>query len=91
MLVPDLINASFELLGGFFILNHCRVLYKTKFVAGVSILSTVFFFLWGVWNIYYYPHLGQWLSFFGGIFIVIGNFVWISMMIFYNKNSSRRK
>jgi len=29
------------------------------------------------------PTLGQWISFFGGLFIVSANSVWIGMMFYY--------
>lgn len=80
---PDLFNGLFELFGGAFILNHCRALYRDKKVKGVSLLSTCFFTAWGVWNLYYYPHLDQWLSFAGGVAIVLSNALWITLMIYY--------
>ena len=83
----DLINAAFECLAGFMVLNHCRVLLKDKAVAGISILSTFFFSLWGVWNLYYYPSLGQWWSFFGGLFIVVANFLWVALLLKYKTRS----
>ena len=83
MSTPDLINGAFELLGGFFILNHCRVLYLQKKVAGVSIVSTIFFFSWGVWNCWFYPHLGQILSFYGGLSIAGANCLWICLLLYY--------
>jgi hypothetical protein len=81
---PDFVNGLFEMLGGAFILNHCRVLYRDKMVRGVSIISTSFFFAWGVWNLYYYPHLDQWWSFAGGLVIVLGNCLWVGMMLYYS-------
>ena len=83
MMWADIINASFEVLGGFFILNHCRVVWKDKAVAGVSIVSTIFFSGWGLWNIYYYPSLDQWYSFWGGLFIVAANLLWVALLIKY--------
>lgn len=68
------------------VLNHCRVLLRDKAVAGVSILSTVFFTLWGGWNLFYYPHLGQWLSFYGGIAIMIANALWVLLMMKYRRH-----
>lgn len=85
MSIPDIINGAFELVGGLFVFNHCRVLFKDKLVAGVSKLSTAVFFSWGVWNIYYYPHLDQWASFLGGLVIVAGNCVWLAMMLYYTR------
>ena len=61
--MTDLINGLFEALAGLFVLNHCRVLHAHKQARGVSIVSSGFFTLWGVWNLYYYPALNQPLSF----------------------------
>lgn len=85
MILVDTINGLFEVLGGIFILNHCRVLYKAKQLTGVSIISTVFFTLWGVWNLYFYPSLDQWVSFAGGVVITVANLLWVGMMVYYTK------
>lgn len=87
--VPDLINAAFEFLGGFFILNHCRVTIRDKEVKGVSFLSTIFFGIWGWWNCWYYPHLGQWASFAGGLMISAANMFWIFLMLKYRNSETR--
>ena len=81
----DYVNGSYELLAGLFILNNCRVVYKDKSVKGVSIVSTVFFTTWGVWNLYYYPSLGQWASFWGGISVVSSNTLWVVLMLYYRR------
>lgn len=78
--LPDLVNGSFELLGGLFILNHCRAVERDKAVKGVSIISVAFFTMWGVWNLWYYPHLNQWLSFAGGVVITIANFWYLWLL-----------
>lgn len=77
----DIINGSLELLASLFVLNHCRVLLKDRAVAGVSITSTAFFTLWGVWNCWYYPHLGQFWSFVGGLLVVVANTVYVGLLI----------
>lgn len=82
-MIPDIINGLFELLGGLFILNHCRAVLRDRSVAGVSIAGTVFFFLWGLWNLFYYPHLDQLWSFAGGVLIVIANCLWVGLLIYY--------
>jgi hypothetical protein len=87
--IPDLVNGAFELFGGIFILNHCRTLRKDKEVKGVSIISIVFFSGWGIWNLYYYPHLDQWLSFAGGLLISAANLLWIGMLLYYSKNPQK--
>lgn len=79
----DLINAFFELFGGFMVFNHCRVLYEQKVVSGISLLSVAFFTLWGFWNIYYYPSLNQQLSFYCGILVAVANMTYLSMLMHY--------
>ena len=83
--IPDYVNGAFEILGAVAIAGHVRRVLKDKMVAGVSILSTCFFASWGFWNLYYYPHLGQWASFAGGIAIVLGNVCWIAGMVYYTR------
>jgi hypothetical protein len=84
----DLINGAFEAIGGLLVLNHCRVLFRQKRVAGVSKLSIAIFDAWGFWNLFYYPHLDQWFSFAGGLVIVAANALWLAMMLHY---SNKRK
>jgi uncharacterized membrane protein YfcA len=79
----DLINAIFELGGGLLITLNCIQLRKDKQVKGVSIPVVAFFSVWGFWNIYYYPSLGQTLSFIGGIIIALANTTWVIMAIYY--------
>ena len=83
---PDLINGLFEALAGFAILNNCRVLYHDKIFKGISLWSTVFFTSWGFWNLYYYPHLNQIISFMGGLLIVGANVLWVGLMLYYRQH-----
>lgn len=80
----DLINGLFELAAAIFILNHCRVLYAHKCVRGVSVLSSMFFMSWGFWNLFFYPFLGQLWSFWGGVAVVIANFIYTGMLYYYH-------
>lgn len=84
---PDTINAAFELFGSVFTLGHCAAIWRDKVVKGVSIPAVVFFTLWGGWNLYYYPHLGQWLSFAGGVALVIANSLYVGLLLWYHKRS----
>jgi hypothetical protein len=79
----DLVNGAFEIGGGLMVLLHCRQLYRDKQVRGASWIATAFFASWGWWNLYYYPHLNQWLSFAGGVVIVLANTLWVFMMLYY--------
>jgi len=81
----DIVNGSYELLGAPFIFLSVIKLYKEKSVKGVSWVHACFFSTWGIWNLYYYPHLGQWCSFVGGIAIVVVNTLWLGQLIYYSK------
>lgn len=83
---PDLVNGLFELCGGLLLFRNCFVLHRDKMVRGVSWSVTAFFAAWGYWNLFYYPHLDQWMSFAGGVVIVTANSIWVVMAIYYRKN-----
>jgi hypothetical protein len=80
---PDAINGTYESLGSFFVLLNIFKILRDRQVRGVSILAAVFFASWGLWNLYYYPHLGQWCSFAGGVALVLANSAWIVLMLHY--------
>lgn len=82
---PDIINGTFEALASLMVLNHCRVLLKDRTVAGVSIASTIFFTLWGIWNIWYYPQLGQFWSMVGGVLVTLANLIYVALLIKFSK------
>ncbi len=77
----DLINGSFELLGAIFTWRNFQQLRRDRQVAGVYWPTTAFFAAWGLWNLIYYPHLGQWASFAGGVLLVIGNVAWVALAL----------
>lgn len=86
-MTPDIFNSLLELLGGIFQFRNCWVLYKAKQVMGVDWKVIAFFAVWGIWNLFYYPHLGQWYSFIGGILVAIANIIWVVMAIIYEKRN----
>ncbi len=81
----DSVNGTFELVASAAIIGHCLRLYKDKMVRGVSLTATAFFTSWGFWNLYYYPSLGQILSFAAGVGVVLANISWLGMMIYYSR------
>lgn len=87
--VKDFINGLFEGLASFMVLNHCRVLRQHCEVRGVSLLSTAFFLLWGIWNLFYYPSLGQIWSCIGGGCVVIANSVYLFLLLRYTGRLGR--
>lgn len=82
---PDLINAGFEVGAGGAVLAHCWQLYQDKQVRGLSVAAVVFFTLWGMWNMFFYPHLGQFWSFAGGIFVTLANVIYVALLVRYRK------
>lgn len=86
----DLINGLFEVLGGILCFGNIIKLWKDKIVFGVYWPVTAFFSLWGMWNLYYYPSLGQWYSFYGGVLLVVGNSIWVIMALYYRRRFNER-
>lgn len=76
--LPDLVNGLFEGFGGLMIWLNVRRIMLDKQVRGTSSYATWVFTAWGFYNLFYYPHLGQWLSFTGGCVIVMGNCFWVA-------------
>lgn len=83
---PDQINALFELVGGIFLWKNFAQLRKDKMLRGVHWVPIMFFASWGYWNLFYYPHLGQWWSFAGGLNIVAANTAWLVLAWKYRRN-----
>jgi hypothetical protein len=79
----DLINGSFELLSGLFTILNIVKLVKDKELKGISYIPIVFFTIWGIWNLYYYPSLNQIYSFIGGLMITTVNLIWIILLFYY--------
>ena len=87
MQAPDLINGSFELVGGVVGWLNVYKLYKDKVVKGVYWPLSFFYLAWGLWNLGYYPYLKQPASFWGGVFMVTASLAWLKLASQYNKNS----
>ena len=80
---PDIVNGAFEAAAGIAVINHCFALWRDKEVRGLSVASVAFFTAWGVWNLFYYPHLDQFYSFAGGVFITIANAIYVAMLVHF--------
>ena len=79
----DLINVLFEVGSGLLSLMNVYILYKHKELKGISWIPTMFFTMWGCWNLYYYPSLNQTISFIGGIIIFVVNIIWLYLVFYY--------
>lgn len=89
MTLPDILNGLFESCGGFFIGLSILKLHREKLVRGVSWTHVAFFSTWGFWNLYFYPHLDQWFSFWGGAALVAANATWLGQIVYYNHRAKR--
>lgn len=78
----DLINGGFELFGAVAIWGNVRRLWLDREVKGIDWKNIVFFWTWGLWNCFYYPALGQYLSFYAGAILALGNTIWVGMYVY---------
>jgi len=81
--MADAINGAFEVLGAIFVFLSIQRLYADKLVRGVHWAAVAYFSSWGAWNLYYYPSLDQWASFFGAIAICSANTIYLCMIFYY--------
>lgn len=80
---PDYINGALEFGGSITLWLNVLALYRAKQVRGVHWGGAAFFTCWGAWNLYYYPALEQWVSFFGGLSVVGANATWLALALYY--------
>ncbi len=83
MTLPDIINGGCEIVGACLTFSNILRVRRDRGYAGVNASVVGFFLGWGLWNCFYYPHLGQWASFFGGALMVTANILWIAAMRYY--------
>ena len=86
MHLNDIVNGSYEFIGGIMCWLNYFKLRRDKQVRGVHWGVTMFFATWGGWNLYYYPSLNQWMSCFGAAFLVAGNWAWVLLAIKYRRS-----
>lgn len=72
-MIHDLINGFFELAGGIVVALNVRDIWKRGMVAGHTPFTITFFWSWGLWNVIYYPAIGQWWSTIGAWGLMIAN------------------
>lgn len=84
MSLPDTINAGLELGGALFSALNIVHLYRDRIIKGVAWPATAFFTAWGVWNLWYYPHLAQPLSALAALALVLVNATWLLMALWFH-------
>ncbi len=87
--MADLVNGLFEFGMACMLFLSVLRLWRDKRVHGWSVWSVVWPTAWGLWNLYYYPSLGQWYSFLGGLFVVIVNSTWIVLALYFERQTNK--
>lgn len=80
MISGDFVNGCFEAVGAVSAWSNFVRLRRDRQVKGIVWQFTIFWFAWGIWNLYYYPSLGQQFSFWAGIALVAGNCAWLGLL-----------
>jgi hypothetical protein len=91
MTITDAVNGCFELLGGVLLWMSVQRLWREREVKGVYWPATAFFGMWGWWNLLYYPSLGQWCSFVGGLVVVTANTTWVVLFLWFRRAADRKE
>lgn len=85
-MTPDNINAVFELGGALVTLLSVHRILKDRAVRGFDWRVIGFFTAWGAWNLFYYPHLEQWVSTAAAVALVVVNFTYLVLILRFRKN-----
>ena len=83
----DQINGAFEAGLAVMLFLNLRRLMKDREVKGFDYKVVVFTTAWGIWNLFYYPALGQMFSFYAGIGVVSMNAAWLWLVWHYKRHS----
>lgn len=79
----DFPMAALELGAAWLQVKNIKALLRDKEIKGVFWGQTAFYLGWGVWNVFFYPLHGLWLSGVAGLAITIANAVWLHLAIKY--------
>ena len=89
MTLPDAVNGGFELLGAATQTLNIRQLLRDREVKGVHWGVTGFFAVWGIWNVFFYSALHQWLSLGAGCGLVVTNSIWLTLLWRFHAHENR--
>ena len=81
----DAANAVLQLGGAWATWRNVEELLVHRILRGVRLRSIAFFAMWGVWNVFYFWELEQWLSVATGLLLCTGNAAWVALALHYRK------
>lgn len=81
----DHVNAAFELIGSVLLWLIVLQALRDRRMRGVSPWPSVFFSVWGAWNLFFYPALGQGWSAVAGIGALAANTSWLVLWHRYRR------
>lgn len=82
----DFINSLFEFGLAAMLCLNIRQLLRDKEVKGFHWAPLAFVTVWGLWNIFYYPSLGQWWSAGAGVLVLLCNITILMLTLRYLVN-----
>lgn len=85
---PDVVNAIFEAGGAALLCMNVQRLYQDKKLSGVALAPTIWWQVWGAWNLYFYAAVGQRASWYAGMAVFVVNTIWVLMAIKYKLTKS---
>jgi len=89
MVLPDLGNAAFEGFATVISMLNVWQILKDKEVKGVSAWPTIGFTMWGIWNLFYYPFLGQTYSAIAAGGMITVNATWLYLYWKYTRGTNK--
>jgi hypothetical protein len=89
-MTPDHINAAFEGAAAIILWLNVRRLWRDRELKGVSVLPTCLYFVWCIWNLYYYAHLDQMLSWWAGWGVGAANLSWVCLALWFRRKATPR-
>jgi hypothetical protein len=81
----DVVNGLFEFCAGAMVWINVAAIRRDKQIRGISFIPVILFTAWGIWNLWFYRSLGLWVSWLGGIMVVLANSVWLYYVWKYRK------
>lgn len=85
MSTPDIINGCLECAAAGMTSLNVRRVWKDRMVRGVDWRVTAFHISWGLYNLYFYPSLGQWCSLAGGIVLTLTNAAYVASLLYFRR------